>query len=128
MHKLKVCSVLALLGIIAMLGGSGCSTTGGHLAPQAHFVYPNSNVKILGTAKAQCSKTSVFIPPRLGLEDLKSVRDKVLSQVSGANVLVNVKEDTTWTVIPLGYFNIYMVTYKLEADAAHMEVGRQELR
>ncbi len=128
MSKIEKGVALAFVCSIAALGGLSCSSTGGAFVPHSQFVYPNSNVKVLGQAKAEISKTGVFMPPNLTIEDLRKVYQQALSQVSGANVLVNYKEDTHFSYIPLPIFPIYTIRYTIEGDAARMEAGKQELR
>ena len=119
---LAVSATAALLTI--MLAVTGCTITTGRMSPKAQYVYPNSNVTIVGPVKAEASKTGILIPPTLTIDDMKKVYKDALAQASGANVIVNMKEDTSFTSIWI----FYTVTYKIEGEAARMEVGRQELK
>ena len=126
MKKKKQIVALVSLCSIAAFGGFGCSVTSGGLGIKSQFVYPNSNVTALGPAKAEWSKTGFFMAPNMTINDIRGTYNKALSQVSGANVLVNYKEDTTVTLFPL--FPIYTIRYVIEGEAAHMEVGKKVLK
>jgi hypothetical protein len=121
----RVVGSLPLLAPCLLLIASGCSVTNGHLVPNSQFAYPNSNVKTLGPVDAEVKKTSWLVQPRLKLEDIRSCYNTALSKAPGANILVNYKEDTTYTQYP---FAIFSVRYQLRGEAAEMTVGKQELR
>lgn len=104
---------------------SGCSTTYGRLVPNSQFAYPNSNIKTLGPVKAEVQKTTWLIAPTLKSKDIKKCYNDALSQASGANILINYKEDTTFTAWP---FSIYNIKYRIEGEAGRMVIGKQELR
>lgn len=109
-----------------LIFATGCTTKMGVTNPSANFVYPNSNVESLGPVSASKSKLRLLIPPAIGIEDMKGVKQEALAQQSGADVLINVKEDTTFTsffILP-----IYSIKYDIEAEAANMTVGKQYLK
>ena len=108
-----------------MCSGSGCSTTHGHLVPSSQFAYPNSNIKTLGPTSAEVKKFGWIIPPRLKMAEIKKCYNDALGKVSGANILINYKEDTTHTEYPLG---IYTLQYSLRGEAANMTIGQQEIK
>lgn len=120
------CPFLACTLALALLCCSaGCSVTTGHFVPNSQFAYPNSNIKSLGTVHSEMAKTTWIVAPELKLEDLKKCYSDALSQAAGANILINYREDTTFTAWPL-YF--YTVKYVIEGEAARQEIGEQHLR
>lgn len=110
---------------LALVGTTGCSYTVGHFNPNSQFAYPNSNIKALGPVKAEVHKTTWLVTPVLKLEDIKECYNEALSNASGANILINYSEDTTYTRIPI--LAIYTMKYVIQGEAAHMSVGQQEL-
>jgi hypothetical protein len=120
-HKLRLAAAALLLALAA----GGCSTQFGSTITNHRFVYPNSNVRVLGPVKATVSRTG-FISATLPLNQVKETYEAALAQQSGANLLVNIKEDTTTTLIPI--IPIVTITYTIEGDAAVMEIGKQVLK
>lgn len=120
-----VMTCCAVVGVCSILVMAGCSHTFGSYVPNAQFAYPNSNIKPLGTVQAKVTKTGS--PPVLTLEDVKKAYNDALSQAEGANILINYKEDTTWTSVPLPLFPS-TVEYRIEGTAARMEVGTKALK
>lgn len=121
--SLRAAAVLACLGLAV-----GCVTYGRYV-PHSQFVFPNSNVEPLGPTQASMVKWSILIPPRFKLEELRDTYNEALAKYEGANILINYKEDTQIMTIPLYYWIcIYRAKYKLEGEAARMEVGRQVLK
>lgn len=109
----------------AILTIQGCTMSSGALQPNTQFVYPNSNVRILGPVKADISKWSFLgIGGFFEAEDIRNAYQQALSQQSGANVLVNFKEDTDFTTFIL----LVRSSYHIAGDAASMEVGKQILK
>ena len=103
----------------------GCTMSTGGLQPNTQFVYPNSNVRILGPVKADISKvTFLGIGGFFDAKDIRDTYQKALSQQNGANVLVNFKEDTDFT----SFVIFVKSTYHIAGDAASMEVGNQILK
>jgi len=123
-HQIRQWQRIGLLLTVAAAVAVGCTTTVGRYVPNSQFVYPNSNVQILGPVKAEYSKTSFLVMPQLNPDDIRATYQKALSQVQGANVLVNFKEDTAFTSVLM--FNT--IHYTLEGQAAKMEVGKKELK
>jgi hypothetical protein len=129
--------------VVFIFLGSGCvtqthtmTTTHGAYVPSSHFTYPNSNVTPLGPVKAEITRTGKY--PTLEIDDIKKVYHDALSQVQGANILVNLKEDTTYTTtmtITIGLFygigsnwkNESTIVYRIEGEAAKMEIGTKPL-
>jgi hypothetical protein len=99
----------------------------GRVVTNSQFAYPNSNVKALGPVRAEVTKSGWFSPPPLEMKDVKAAYNRALSQVEGANLLINYKEDTTVTYYPIAYFWYFTVKYEIEGQAARMTVGKQEL-
>jgi hypothetical protein len=123
MDPKKIVLVLSLLGFVMF---SGCTFQYGHMQPNSQFAYANSNVKALGPVHAETKKSGWFAPPSLNVDDIKGVYNKALSQVEGANILINFKEDTYFTSYsPLP---LYQIKYVLDGEAAKMTVGTQELK
>ena len=91
-----------VVGVCSMLVMTGCSVTTGHYVPNSQFAYPNSNIKPLGTVQAKITKTGN--PPNITFEEIRKVYEDALSQAQGANILINVKEDTTWKPAILPFF------------------------
>lgn len=117
--------LVPLMLVFVLLAGAGCSTmTLGNYVPNSQFSYPNSNVKPLGPTSATISKTKFFLAPELTPDDIRAVYNEALGKVDGANILVNFKQDTTYTSICL--FNT--IEYRLEGEAAKMDVGQQSLK
>ncbi len=114
--------------VIVCMVFSGCSTILGGFYEQTHFSYPNSNIKPLGHVKAALSKTSVFIPPVVTEEDIRSLLNKALAQQSEADLIINYRTNTINTV----YIPTLPIFWKtdviLEGTAVSMEVGAQELQ
>jgi hypothetical protein len=104
----------------------GCTSQYGHFVPNSQFAYANSNVRTLGPVKAEITKSAWFSAPELTIDDIRGVYNKALTQAEGANIMINYKEDTYYTIMPLIPFS--SVTYRIEGEAAKMEVGKQELR
>lgn len=113
----------AALLLVPML--VGCSFTNGHLVPASQFAYPNSNIKTLGPASAEVKKSGWIFTPRLKMEDIKKCYNDAIGKVAGANILINYKEDTTFTEFP---FAIYTIKYSVRGEAAQMTVGQQDIR
>ena len=123
MEKRRFGYVTALLASGAL--AVGCTTSMGAQQPNTQFVYPNSNVKILGPTSASVTKQGFVgtnvIPTG---DDVRQAYDEALSKRQGANVLVNFSENTDFTT----YFIWSTATYTIEGQAAQMEVGQQRLR
>ena len=117
--------IACALGLLAMCFSVACTTSFGAQQPNTQFVYPNSNVKILGPAQASITKQGLLgfnvLPTG---DEVRAVYDQALSQQDGANVLVNFSEDTDFTTFLFWATS----TYTIKGDAAKMEVGKQYLR
>ena len=124
--KTKNVTFVCLVALSGCLMLSGCTMQYGHQVPNSQFAYANSNVTALGPVKAEITKSRWFAGPQLTIDDIKGVYNEALGQAEGANILINYKEDTFFTMIPV--VPLSFVTYRLEGEAARMEVGRQELR
>ncbi len=123
---MKRTRIVCSLGLLATMCLSvGCTTSFGAQQPNTQFVYPNSNVKILGPAQASVTKQGFMgfgvLPTG---DEVRAVYDQALSQQAGANVLVNFSEDTDFTT----YLLWATATYTIKGDAAKMDVGKQHLR
>jgi hypothetical protein len=120
-----VCIVMLLL----MIALTGCTMDMemGRLTTHSNFVYPNSNVRVLGPAYAEVTKTKWGGLPILEYSDLKKVYNQALASQAGANLLINYSQDTRiqMSILP---FSSNTVRYELRGDAAQMVVGEQKLR
>lgn len=123
----KNCLIISITIIITMFAFSGCSTKFGDFAEQTHFSFPNSNVKPLGHVEASKIKWGFVIPPSLTADDVREMINEVLAQKAGADLVINYKTDTKFTVIPIPIFSVYKLTMTLSGTAVSMEVGEQEL-
>lgn len=104
---------------------TGCSFTGGALEPHTQFIYPNSNVTILGPVSSSRTKNGFLgLSPFFNASEVFEIYREALSQQAGANVIVNLEE--TSTVVTFPFYVTY--TYSISGQGARMEVGRQELR
>lgn len=101
----------------------GCSTTHGSFEPNTHFAFPNSNVQPLGHISATVKEGGFLIPPTLTKEKVLKLTSDALGQKPGADMVINYRLDTTYTMYPL----YYVQTIKLEGTAAKMQVGEQDL-
>jgi hypothetical protein len=116
-------SILAVAGSTVL---AACTTTSGGFRPNTQFVYPNSNVKILGPTSAELSKWGVlFFVPSFSPNEIYGVYDQALKKHAGADILVNFDEGVTTTSY-LGF--VTTLKYVISGDAAQMEVGKQQLR
>jgi len=97
------------------------------LGPQSHFAYPNSNVTPLGPAKAKVSGGSGLQMPMPTSRSDVAVYNKAISQVNGANLVVDYIKTFKVYVFPLLPF-FYWSAAEIEGTAAKMEVGKQQLR
>ena len=126
---MKCLIVIGLSGLVVALCGltCGCSTTYGDTSIKSHFAFPNSNIQPLGEVTAIKSKTSVFLPRQITHKDLVNATNEALAQKSGADLLINVKQDVTVTQIPLPILTIFVTKLKMSGTAAKMEVGEKYL-
>ncbi len=115
------------LATIAVLQ-AGCSMTRGTFEPSTHFAYPNSNVQPLGHVSGIVKEGSFIIPPELTKEKALKLISDTLAQKPGADMVVNYRLDTTYTVYPFYSLPLYIVQeIKLEGTAVKMQVGEQEI-
>lgn len=97
----------------------------GRYVPSSRLTYPDSKVTVLGRVRAEVSSTEWFISPSLGPVDLKRAYNEALRQAKGANILINFKENTTYTT--WGIIPVATVTYVIDGQAARMEIPKQKL-
>lgn len=126
------CRVKGSAGVVALLlivfSISGCTVKMGRLSTHSQFVYPNSNVKVLGPAYAEIEKTGIWLTPSFEFTDLKKAYNQALASQAGATLLINYSQDTSITIIPIPILPIITLRYELRGDAAKMVVGEQKLR
>jgi len=120
---------LSISGIAALaVFQIGCSTTQGTFEPTTHFGFPNSNIQPLGHISTSISEGKFLIPPSLDKEKVLKLMNDALAQKPGADMIVNYRFDTTYTVYPFTGYPLYTVqTIKLEGTAANMQVGEKDL-
>ena len=96
------------------------------IGAQSHFVPPNSNVKPLGpvTVKVKSKLRFLMADIKTGKDDL-DVYNQALSQVGGANVIVDYRRVTS-VKYPLLPFITWKET-ELNGTAAKIVAGRQRL-
>lgn len=123
MRRNRIARTLALIACGSLF--AACTTNFGAQQPNTQFVYPNSNVKVLGPISASITKEA---PLGFGVlptaDEVRRVYQEALAQREGANVIVNFSEDTKFTT----YFLWATTTYTISGDGARMEVGKQRLR
>jgi hypothetical protein len=112
-------SLLAL----ATLAVSACSNTVGQVLPQDLFVHPNSTVRVIGPVSASATKVRLWgIGAQFDPEEALAVHRKALTGQPGANVIVDVSEDTTTTVYPFYPLIFISTTYKVTGQGAEVLV------
>jgi hypothetical protein len=118
-----------LIGLLAVAALQiGCSSTRGTFQPNTHFAYPNSNVQPLGHVIGNVKEGSFIIPPELTKEKALKLISDTLAQKPGADMIVNYRLDTTYTVYPFYSLPLYIVQeIKLEGTAAKMDLGEQNI-
>ncbi len=120
---------LFIIGLITLASLQvGCSMTRGTFQPNTHFAYPNSNVRPLGHIVANTKEGSFIIAPELTKEKALKLVNDALAQKPGADMIVNYRLDTTYTVYPFYGLPLYIVQdIKIEGTAAKMDVGEQAI-
>ncbi|MFA5865994.1 MAG: hypothetical protein WC975_15075 [Phycisphaerae bacterium] len=112
-----------------LCGGCSYTVTYGHFVPNSQFAYPNSNIKPLGPVRAEIKKKVFEGSPSLSIEEIKKCYNDALSQASGANLLINYREDTTLTHTTVPYVGTFTeVKYVLEGEAAQQTIGQKHLK
>ena len=106
--------------VVALAATTGCSTTFGHFVPNSQFAYPNSNIKSLGPVRAEVT----CFGRAFTVEEIRKCYNDALAQAPGANILINYREDTTYTSLPVSY----KVKYVVEGEAAQQTIGQQHLK
>lgn len=118
-----VSAVSVILAIIC----TGC-TVGEYyrIGAQSHFAYPNSNVKALGPVCVKSTRFNMFGPSMMNSEADVKLYDKAISQVQGANILIDYIRVTTLKAAPV--IGVHWTEESIEGTAARMEVGQQEIK
>jgi hypothetical protein len=117
-------ALISASAVIALaLAVASCSSSAGVIVPSAHYVYPNSNVELLGAVSATKSKTGFFATPGITMDELEALYRSALAQKSG-DVLVNGVFETKTTMYP---FFLTKAKFSISGTAAKMSVGRQKL-
>ncbi len=123
--------LLALGALLAFLPLTACTVAGGtRIAPESHFVYPNSNVQTLGPVNVTLqTPPTFFVPPASrSAETDQALYRKALRQHQGADLIVDYVVSTEITMVPLPGIQVYLTKHELEGTAAKMVVGKQHLR
>ena len=123
MNKLK--STLTIFAFAILL--VGCSTKYGQRVISSHYVYPNSNVVPLGHTTAEISMTGIFFPKQAKKDAYERLFNQALSKHQGADIIVDMGLDITYTQIPIPLLTIWITKMNLTGTAASVEVGEQEL-
>jgi len=118
MRRLFVIGFAAITALQA-----GCSMTVGTFQPNTHFAYPNSNVQPLGHVSATLKEGSFFVPPELNKEKVEKLLSDALAQKPGADMVVNYRLDTKYTMFP--FYTVQTLT--LDGTAVSMKVGEQNI-
>lgn len=105
----------------------GCTVKYGFFEPNSHFAFPNSNVKPLGQVSGESSRTRIFIVKSVDKEMIDEAISNAL-KAKGGDLLINYKNTTSVTMIPIPLFTIYTTTLHIEGTACKMTIGRQELK
>ncbi|WP_428235051.1 hypothetical protein [Gracilimonas sp.] len=105
----------------------GCSTKYGQRVVSSHYVYPNSNVVPLGYTTAEVSRVGILFPKQANKEVYEELFNQALSKHQGADIIVDMGLDVTYTQIPIPILTIWITKMNLTGTAASVEVGEQEL-
>ena len=120
---------LPLLVVAAYLAlvGSGCTVGQFYrIGANSHFAYPNSNVKALGPVSVKSTRFDMLGPSMMNSDADVKLYDKAISQVQGANILIDYIRVTTLKATPV--IPVHWVEESIEGTAARMEVGQQEIK
>ena len=127
MSPRKTVWMASLLASLFVLGGCTIASSV-RLAPQSHFVHPNSNVKALGPVKATAKSTLGLVPQGMRTSEMDAMLyNKALAQQQDADMIIDYVMTSRLLLIPLLYLNFYMTTYELQGTGAKAEVGKQVL-
>ena len=119
---------LFLVPLVMGLFAAGCVTKAGDRLISTNFSYPNSNVTPLREVEASTpSKFSVFFPRTMSRNNVVELKDAALAQAEGADILINVRTDTTVTMFPYPV-PLFWTKSTIKGTAARMEVGEQQLQ
>jgi hypothetical protein len=131
MEKMRNAGLMIMCAVAFAL--AGCTTISGRmyeLGPETHFVYPNSNVKMLGPVNyTYKSPRSLGIPKisMTGKEELKFY-NAALAQVPGSNLITDyVRIITFKSLIIYPPLMFYWTEFTIQGTAAKMTVGEQEI-
>lgn len=125
MNVMRSCRAgLVVASLAVLLLQTACISTNGGFQPNNQFVYPNSNVEVLGQVEAAKTKIGILaFVPKFSIEEILSVYHQALKGAGGANVIVNFDEN-----VRVGNFLLFnTITYSIKGQGAKMEVGRQAL-
>ena len=121
-------TALFLTLLIAGLFSAGCVTKAGDRLTSTNFAYPNSNVTPLGKVEASTpTKFNIFFPRTMSRQNVLDLRDSALAQAPGADILINVRTDTSVTMFPYP-IPMYWTKSVIKGTAAKMAVGEQDLQ
>ena len=127
MSPSKTVRTASLLASLLVLGGCTIASSV-RLAPQSHFVHPNSNVKALGPVRSSAMSQIGLVPQGMRTSEMDSILyNKALAQERDADMIIDYVMTSRLLLIPLLYLNFYMTMYELEGTAAKAEVGKQVL-
>lgn len=128
---MSIRKLLTGIAFLALLAPIGCAVGGGtRIAPESHFVFPNSNVKALGPVSATYqSPMTLFIPPPIRTAEIdQTLYQTALAKMQDADLVIDYVVTTEITLLPIPYLSVYLTKHRLEGTAAKMTVGKQRLR
>lgn len=94
------------------------------IVPQSHFTPPNANVEPIGTVAGQASGSGLL--PNFSVDLIEQAYNDALKK-KGGDLLINIKLNRSVSYFTLLLFNIYTTTVTVDATAAKMTVGRQQI-
>lgn len=118
--------VRATCAIVMLVAMGGCTMMQEvRLEPSSHIAPPNSNVRPIGQVSAEVSSTSL-LQPDLSSELLLKAYRAALAQ-KGGDILIDVRIKRSAKLIPLFLITIVTTTVRVDATAAKLIVGEQEI-
>ena len=112
-------SAYVLFASAAAIWCSACATTLGSATTHDSFVHPNSQVRVVGPVSGQMTKVRFLgIGSQFKAADVLKVHREALAKQPGANVILNVAQDTQTRVI----FPMVISHYIVSGDGAEVKV------
>ena len=111
--------------IVCVLAAAGCSTTSGTRTIQSHYCLPHDQVTRLGVVRESKSKIGFFVVRQVTDKDIARTLNAAIARRKGADLLINVRTDTTVTRWPILPVNVTKLT--IEGTACSLETQDREL-